>query len=334
MHKASWYEALKDQKAACHLCPHHCRIKPGQAGICRVRYNWKGVLYTRNYGRCSPPVLDPIEKKPLYHFYPGSLILSVGTFGCNFRCKFCQNWELAHGDPHLSRVEPEQLVAMAVRARDYGSVGIAYTYSEPTVWYEFIWETARLAHGKGLKNVLVTNGYIEEEPLESLLPYIDALNIDVKGLNGEFYRTTVRGDYRPVLQRAKQAYQAGKHVEITTLLIPGLNDREEEIEDLATWLAEELGEEVPLHFSRYVPNYQLELPPTPGATLLRAKEIAARRLQYVYLGNAPELESSSTFCPNCRELVIKRTSYRVVKVALENHCCQHCGSELNIVVNP
>lgn len=334
MREALWYRTLENQKVACQLCPHHCRLAPGKAGICRVRYNRDGVLYSRNYGRCSSPVLDPVEKKPLYHFYPGSLILSVGTFGCNFRCQFCQNWELAHGDPYLSHVEPEQLVAMAVRAKDYGSVGIAYTYSEPTVWYEFIWETARLAYKKGLKNVLVTNGFIEEEPLTELLPFIDALNIDVKGFNQEFYRKTVQGDYRPVLDRAKQAYQAGKHVEITTLLIPGLNDREEEIEKLVTWLAGELGEEVPLHFSRYVPNYQLDLPPTQGATLLKAKEIAGRRLQYVYLGNAPELESSSTYCPKCHRPVIKRTGFKVVQVALEKNCCQHCGSELNIVVNP
>lgn len=334
MREALWYRTLEDQKVICHLCPHHCRLAAGKAGICRVRHNRDGVLYTRNYARCSPPVLDPMEKKPLYHFYPGSLILSVGTFGCNFRCKFCQNWQLAHGDPDLSQVEPEQLVAMAVRAKDYGSVGIAYTYSEPTVWYEFILEAARLAHEKELKNVLVTNGFIEEEPLAELLPYIHALNFDVKGFNKEFYRKTVQGDYRPVLDRARQAYQAGKHVEITTLLIPGLNDREEEIKELVTWLAEELGEEVPLHFSRYVPNYRLDLPPTPGTTLLRAKEIAGERLQYVYLGNAPELESTGTFCPKCHELVIKRIGYRVVKAALEKNRCQHCGYELNIVVNP
>lgn len=332
MREALWYRSVGDQRTVCSLCPHHCRLAPGQAGLCRVRYNQNGMLYTRNYGLCTQPVLDPMEKKPLYHFYPGSSILSVGTLGCNFRCKFCQNWQLAHGDPVLFQVKPEELAELAVRAKEHGCAGIAYTYSEPTVWYEFVLETARLIHEQGLKNVLVTNGFMAAEPFEELLPYIDALNIDVKGFNREFYQKTVGGDYRPVLDRAKQAHRAGKHVEITTLLVPGLNDGEEEIEALVTWLATELGAEVPLHLSRYVPHYRLELPPTPGETLLKAKEIAGQKLHHVYLGNAPELGGSPTYCPQCRRPVIERKGFWVVKTVLEKNACGYCGYTLNIVV--
>lgn len=331
MREALWYEKLTGEQVTCRLCPHHCRLQPGKAGICRVRHNEGGVLYSRNFGQSSHPALDPIEKKPLYHFYPGSLILSVGTFGCNFKCRFCQNWELAQGDPALYRVESATLAELALRYRDEGSIGIAYTYSEPIVWYEFILETAKLVHEKGLKNVLVTNGFIEEEPLEALLPYIDALNIDVKAFNREFYREIVKGDYGPVLQTAKRAYQAGKLVEITTLLIPGLNDREEELAELVDWLAGELGPEVPLHFSRYVPRYQLDLPPTPGKTLLKAKAMAEEKLHYVYLGNAPELSGSNTHCPECDAPVIERRGYGIKIQGLAGNRCRECNTELNII---
>ncbi|NLC77721.1 MAG: AmmeMemoRadiSam system radical SAM enzyme [Clostridia bacterium] len=331
MREALWYEKLADRQTACGLCPHRCRLQPGKRGICRVRYNEGGVLYTRNYGQCSPLALDPIEKKPLYHFFPGSLILSVGTVGCNFKCRFCQNHELAHGDPFLYRKEPETLAALAKEHQRNGSVGIAYTYSEPIVWYEFIKETAELIQAEGLVNVLVTNGFIEEEPLAALLPHIDALNIDVKGFSQKFYREMVKGDYLPVLRTAEQAYKAGKHVEITTLLIPGLNDQEEEIRQLVGWLAGKLGPEVPLHFSRYVPRYQLDLPPTPAKTLLKAKEIARERLHYVYLGNAPELKESNTYCPECKEPVIERTGYGIRIRGLAGNRCAYCGAQLNII---
>lgn len=332
MKEALWYDTLQDQQVICRLCPHQCRLKSGAAGICRVRHNEAGVLYTRNFGRCSPPAIDPMEKKPLYHFYPGKLILSVGTFGCNFQCSFCQNWELAQGEPDLYQIEPENLVELACRYQKDGSIGIAYTYSEPVVWYEFIRETAELARDKGLKNVLITNGFIETEPLAELLPYIDAFNIDVKAFNSQFYRKMVKGDYLPVLRAAEQVYRGGKHVEITTLLIPGLNDQEKELEELTTWLAVELGPEVPIHFSRYSPRYQLDLPATPSDILQKAKAIAAKKLDYVYIGNAPELDSSSTYCPNCKQLVIERTGYGTKILGLEGDCCIYCGTNLNIIV--
>lgn len=331
MKEAQWYKKIENNQVLCYLCPHRCRIKPGNNGICRVRYNREGKLYTKNFGKCSQPVLDPIEKKPLYHYYPGSLILSLGTFGCNFQCSFCQNWQLAHGDPQLYQLEPKELAEMAELTQKQGSIGIAYTYSEPIVWLEFVKETAKLAHQKGLKNILVTNGFIELEPLKEVLPYLDAFNLDIKGFNQDFYRKTIKGDYLPVLRTAEEIYRAGKHLEITTLLIPGLNDGEQEIEGLAKWIAENLGKEVPIHFSRYSPNYQLDLPPTPIERLKLAKEIGLKYLDYVYLGNVPGLRSSNTYCPNCGGLLIDRTGYQTELINLKGRNCGYCGKIQNII---
>lgn len=331
MREALWYEKLEKQRVLCVLCPHRCRLKPGAPGICRVRYNKEGVLYTRNYGQSSPPALDPMEKKPLYHFHPGSLILSVGTFGCNFQCSFCQNWHLAHEDPVLYQISPTELAELTLSYQQNNSIGLSYTYSEPTIWFEQVLETAQIIHQQGMKNVLVTNGFIEQEPLAELLPYMDAFNIDIKGFNLDFYRKIIKGDYRPVLETAKTAFQAGKHVEITTLLIPGLNDDEKEIQALVAWIAEELGPQVPFHISRYSPAYKLDLPPTPLDTLIKAQEIAQEKLHYVYLGNAPRLQASNTFCPQCGELVIERTGYGIRVLGLAGSSCAFCGRDLNMV---
>lgn len=331
MREAKWYQALDDAEVLCRLCPHHCRLKPGETGICRVRSNEEGIMRTRNYGLCTSLALDPIEKKPLYHFYPGKNIVSLGTVGCNFRCAFCQNWHLAHGDPGLSEITAGELVEAAEKVQDKDCIGIAYTYSEPTVWYEFVLESAAQAREAGLKNVLVTNGFINKQPLEELAPFIDALNIDVKGFSLAFYRKLVQGDYRPVLKTAELARGLGCHVEITTLLITGLNDSEEEIRSLVDWHRQALGPDVPLHFSRYYPNYQLDLPATPLETLARARDIAREKLHYVYLGNAPELHGSDTYCPQCGELVISRTYYRTKLVGLQGNKCRYCGYALAIV---
>lgn len=285
MHEAMYYRSLENGVVICELCPRDCVIKPGQKGFCRVRENRDGVLEALNYGKYTVAAIDPVEKKPLYHFYPGSSILSVGTFGCNFHCGFCQNWQIAHQATEGESVSAETLVTWALAAAKKGSIGVAYTYSEPLMWYEFILEAAKQVQKVGQKNVLVTNGFINPEPFKRLLPYIDALNIDVKGFTEEFYRKIVKGKLEPVLATAEAAYQAGKHVEITTLLIPGLNDSKEEVEKLVCWISEKLGPEVPLHFSRYFPNYQLDLPSTPIKTLQSAQEIALKKLNYVYLGN-------------------------------------------------
>lgn len=299
--------------------------------MCRVRKNVEGRLYSLNYGLSTSLALDPIEKKPLYHFYPGKQVLSLGTKGCNFQCAFCQNWPLAHGEPNLMAITPRELVQTAAELESRGCIGISYTYSEPTVWYEFVWEAAREAHQAGLKNVLVTNGYINEEPFQALAPFLDALNIDVKGFSDTFYRKIVKGDYRPVLKTAQLAKKMGCHVEVTTLLIPGLNDGEEEIRRLVDRLAADLGTDTPLHFSRYFPNYQMDLPPTPLETLRRAAAIAKEKLSYVYLGNAPELDGSDTFCPHCGREVISRSFYHTVITGLEGNRCRYCGEKLAVI---
>lgn len=283
MQEAKYYKKLDNELVWCHLCPQNCKIKPGRKGICRARQNQEGVLYTLNYGKLTSWGIDPIEKKPLYRFYPGSLIFSVGTFGCNFRCGFCQNWEIAHGDPPTREVTAEELVEIALDAKRSGSIGIAYTYSEPMIWYEFVYDTAKRAQQEGLKNVLVTNGFVQKEPFMELLPFIDAMNIDVKAFTDEFYRKTCGGQLDPVLRTVELAHKSC-HVEITTLVVPGMNDSEEEISSLVDWIAS-LDPSIPLHLSRYFPRYKFDLPPTPVATLKRAKEIALEKLKYVYLGN-------------------------------------------------
>ncbi|MGB9791036.1 MAG: AmmeMemoRadiSam system radical SAM enzyme [Thermacetogeniaceae bacterium] len=334
MREAEFYKTLGDSKVQCLLCPHMCLLSVGQRGLCRVRENIGGKLYTLNYGRVSSLGIDPIEKKPLYHFYPGRQIFSVGTFGCNFRCQFCQNWEISQGEPATEEFSPERLVAMALRARDGSdSVGIAYTYSEPVVWYEFVYDCAKLAHEKGLKNVLVTNGSIQEEPLMRLLPYIDAMNIDVKAFTSDYYRRVCRGELEPVLRTVERAY-GNCHIELTTLLVPGMNDSDEEIEALVDWVAS-LGKEVPLHFSRYFPRYRMELPPTPLKTLVRAWELARRKLDYVYIGNAWELgeKYDNTCCPECGALLVRRSGYYVVLSGLEGRKCKECGAEIAVVVD-
>ncbi|MCG0275772.1 MAG: AmmeMemoRadiSam system radical SAM enzyme [Thermosediminibacteraceae bacterium] len=327
MREAMFYQREENGGVKCFLCPHHCRISPGRSGVCRVRKNIDGRLYSANYGKISSLGLDPIEKKPLYHFYPGSLIFSVGSFGCNFRCKFCQNWQIAQGKEVPTEYVPaEQLVKIAKSQHD--NIGIAYTYNEPSIWYEYVIECANLAKKEGLKNVLVTNGFIEKEPLEQLLPYVDAMNIDVKAYTEDFYKNLAFGDLSKVKQTVERAAEAC-HVEITTLLIPGLNDREEEVEALACWLSS-IRRDIPLHLTRYFPNYKMDLPPTPVSTLKKAREIAMRYLDYVYTGNVADEEGNSTYCPRCQEAVIRRYGYRV-QMKIRDARCPKCGYEISVV---
>ncbi|SFH03197.1 pyruvate formate lyase activating enzyme [Desulfotomaculum arcticum] len=318
--------------ANCKVCPRLCNIKPGQRGFCRVRENRDGVLYATNYGECSSYALDPIEKKPLYHFYPGQYILSLGTVGCNLRCGFCQNWQIAQEESPTTYISPRQAVDLALqqKARGYSCVGLAYTYSEPFMWYEYVYDTAKLAREAGLKNVLVTNGYVSEEPLKEILPYIDAMNIDVKAFTEDFYRSTCAGRLEPVKRTVEIAYRHC-HVEITTLLVTGLNDGPEEITRLAEWLSG-LNAEIPLHFSRYFPNYKMDLPPTPEKTLLQAREIARRQLRYVYIGNAPQLKASGTHCPECGQLLLDRAGYQVKVLGPAGGTCPGCGEKIAIVM--
>ncbi|MBC7346135.1 MAG: AmmeMemoRadiSam system radical SAM enzyme, partial [Clostridia bacterium] len=269
----------------------------------------------------------------LYLFYPGTSIFSLGTVGCSFHCEFCQNWEISRGDiPGTFALSVEDVVEILKTQAPRDCIGVAYTYSEPLMWYEFVLPASRAVQAAGYKNVLVTNGFINEEPLRQLLPTIDALNIDVKGFTDRFYHRVVHGRYRPVLRTAVLAKEAGCHVEITTLLIPGLNDSEEELAALTTWVATALGPDTPLHFSRYFPHYKLRLEPTPLTTLRRAREIAREKLRYVYLGNVAETESATTYCPDCHRPVVERHGYRVRAGGLSGRHCRFCGRELPLTV--
>jgi pyruvate formate lyase activating enzyme len=326
-----FYDKKGNGLVTCLVCPRQCTIREGKKGLCRVRENRGGSLYAPNYGQVTAAGLDPIEKKPLYHFYPGSYILSFGSHGCNLRCGFCQNWHIAHGDPPTRRLEPRQVVELALmeKERGYPNIGVAYTYNEPFMWYEFIADTAPLVRQAGLKNVLVTNGYVNEKPLRELLPYIDAMNIDVKGFTEGYYLDQCGGKRAPVLRAVELACREC-HVELTTLLVTDLNDSPEEIGGLVDWVAA-LDPDIPLHFSRYFPNYEFDLPPTPLKTLQRAREIALKKLSYVYIGNAPELDAGNTACPACGELLINRSAYRTKPVGLDGKKCRRCGKEIPIV---
>jgi len=281
MHKAKYWETAGNG-ISCNLCPHHCHIANDRTGRCRVRQNKNGELLSLNYGEIASIALDPIEKKPLFHFYPGKMILSAGTWGCNFHCSFCQNWELAHGNPTAVYTNPERLAELAVQ-QGPKNIGIAYTYSEPVVWFEYVVDTAIAVKRRGLKNVLVTNGFISPEPLEELLPLIDAMNIDVKAFRAPFYQEVCKGELEAVKRTVETAARSC-HVEVTTLVIPGLNDGEDEILDLARWIAS-ISPKIPLHFSRYFPRYQMEQPSTPSETLFQIRDLARQELENVYLGN-------------------------------------------------
>ncbi|MCJ7806199.1 MAG: AmmeMemoRadiSam system radical SAM enzyme [Clostridia bacterium] len=331
MQKAMFY-IKEENRVRCLLCPHRCLLGEGQVGSCGVRQVEEGELFTCNYGCLAAAHWDPVEKKPLYHYYPGRSILSLGTFGCNLHCTFCQNWSLARGksDQCVDLVNPAAVLAMLESEGGPDEVlGVAYTYNEPLIWYEFVYDTARLLHEHGYKNVLVTNGYINREPLEELLPYIDAMNIDVKGFSDFFYRQYCRGNKEPVLRTVETAVQAC-HVEITCLLIPTLNDSTAEQEELASWLGARSPELV-LHYSRYFPHYKLDLPPTPVKVMEQARVIAQKHLHYVFLGNLELPGSADTICPNCGNLLITRSGYRIRLVGLDGVHCNRCHNRISII---
>ncbi|MDP2871932.1 MAG: AmmeMemoRadiSam system radical SAM enzyme [Bacillota bacterium] len=338
---ARWWRPLEGEEGdrggvLCLLCPQECHIRPGGRGKCRYRRNFAGQLHATSYGRISAHGLDPIEKKPLYHFMPGSVIFSVGTVGCNLACGFCQNWQISQEEAETEYLSPHDAARLAgIEAGGCRrSVGLAYTYSEPLVWWEYVYDTALLVRQSGLANVLVTNGYVAEEPLRALLPLVDAMNVDVKAFTDDFYRDICRGQLAPVLRTVEMANAAGTHVEVTTLLVPGLNDAPEEVERLASWLAG-VNPGIPLHFSRYFPNYRMREPgPTPAASLQRARDIARRHLQYVYIGNAFEVEAADTICPGCGAAVIRRDGYGVSMEGLREGACASCGRRIVRAVEP
>ena len=324
MQEARFY-TQRGEQVRCELCPHYCELRDGQVGRCGVRKAQEGRLIATTYNRVGSVALDPIEKKPLYHFYPGTQILSVGTKGCNLKCQFCQNYRLAHdGKIRIQKISPKELVQLAQKRN---SIGIAYTYSEPLVWYEYILDTARKAKKAGLKNVLVTNGVINQKPLKELVPYIDAVNLDVKAMREEFYQDICCGEFESVKKTAEFIYDKVL-LEITNLLIPDLNDSAGEIKELTKWIAG-LDPNIPFHLARYFPRYKLNKERTSEASMQKAKEIAKKNLNYVYLGNISDRESQKTICPKCGATLIQR-GYKV-ESKLEDGSCPECGKKQNIV---
>jgi len=321
-------EKLPEGKVRCNLCAHRCVIADGKKGICQVRENRGGTLYTLVYGHTIIQHADPVEKKPLFHFHPGSTAYSIATPGCNFRCRWCQNWDISQmvHDRHFIMGEEASLEQVVAAAQKADCRSIAYTYTEPTIFFEYAYDTARLAHEAGLANLYITNGYMTEEMLETFQPYLDAANVDLKAFRDKTYRKYVGARLQPVLDTMKLMKRLGIWLEVTTLVIPGINDDEGELKDVVDFVANELGVDTPWHISRFFPAYKMtDVSPTPVETLNRAREIGLEAgLRYVYVGNVPG--EANTVCHKCGQILIRRLGYRI----LENHVqpngrCPNCG---------
>lgn len=328
MHEAMYWGKLKGKSLQCVLCPRKCVIADGKRGNCRVRENKNGVLYSLVYARPCAVAADPIEKKPMFHFLPGSAAYSFGTAGCNLHCDFCQNWS-------ISQAKPEEIPAMDIapgeivkRAIDAGCKSIAYTYTEPGIFYEFALDTARIARKAGLKNVMVTNGFLNAKPTKELYKWIDGVNVDLKGFTEKFYKEVCGAWLKPVLD-ALILMKKTSWIELTNLVIPSLNDNIKDIKAMCSWIEKNLGADTPLHFSRFFPDYKLRhLNPTPAETLMKAHDAAKKAgLNYVYVGNMPSGTGENTYCPKCGALLIKRFGFEVVENNLKNGKCK-CGREI------
>ncbi|NLJ41246.1 MAG: AmmeMemoRadiSam system radical SAM enzyme [Clostridiales bacterium] len=325
MIEARFY-SKEGQGLRCKLCPNLCFIEEGEAGVCRVRVNSKGKLVARGYGEASAIAMDPMEKKPLYHFYPGSEILSIGGLGCNLKCNFCQNWRIAHNKTKTRFISPENLVALA---KGRNSRGIAFTYNEPIINYEYILDTAFSARDLDLKVVLITNGYIMQEPLKELLPLVDAMNIDVKGFTQDYYRDICGGSLHPVKRTAETA--AGRcHIELTTLIVGGYNDGMEVMEGLFSWV-KGIDPNIVLHLSRYFPNYKMDSPATPVSDMISLKELGKEYLNYIYLGNIAESDNN-TYCHSCGNLLVSRDLFGVNLKGIVQGKCNNCETPIPIVL--
>jgi len=328
--EAKYYQKLPDREIKCDLCPRFCQLGDKERGFCGVRENQDGKYYTLVYGKVCSYNIDPIEKKPFFHFLPGSAAFSLATAGCNLSCKFCQNWQ-------ISQMRPEQVQnidlppeAVAEQANRYNCPVIAYTYSEPVIFYEYMYDTSVSARRRGIKNVVVSAGYINPEPLADLIKVVEAIKIDLKAFNQDFYTNYVRGELQPVLDAIKQIARSKVWLEIVYLVIPTLNDNPEEIRMMSRWLKNEIGPDYPIHFSRFHPMYLIKnLPPTPVSTLEKLRDIALEEgLHYVYMGNVPGHPAESTYCPSCGKLIIERYGYTVKKKGLSGNKCQHCGQTI------
>ncbi len=331
MTEASFYIKLEENKVKCELCPRNCVIESGKYGNCNARRNRSGLLISEVFGKISALNFDPIEKKPLYHFYPGSEILSIGTTGCNLHCIFCQNFSISQCDGvqhvDVSNYSPADIELKSLKTKR--NIGVAFTYNEPIVNFEFVLETSTLVKRNSQKTVLVSNGYINQKPLNQFIDVIDAFNIDLKGFSANFYQKYTKATLEPVKQSIKSIAQSGKHLELTNLIIPSINDDETEFEEMCKWIAGEIGEETVLHLSKYFPRYKLDQYPTPPETLFELFDIAKNYLKYVYLGNIATEIHSNTYCPSCGKLMIERTYYNIkLKEVDETGKCKSCGKQL------
>lgn len=329
---ARYQESMHRYQTRCNLCPHFCLIGEGKAGRCHVRENVEGELYLNTYGIVSSTNFDPIEKKPLYHFYPGKIIFSIGSFGCNLKCRFCQNWEISQSVPanlkRMKKFEPDELVTMAAGRKD--NIGIAFTYNEPAIWFEFMADIAERSKREGMKNVMVTNGFINPEPLAELLESIDAFNVDLKAFTDDFYRSQTLSKLEPVKDALRQIRRSGKHLEITNLMVTGLNDNSATFTEMTKWIAGELGKDTVFHLSRYFPNYRLSQPQTSLSSLNDLLEIAKTYLHHVYLGNVQNVEGQNTLCSECNQVLITRSRHNAKAVGISgNNACVNCGCRIS-----
>jgi pyruvate formate lyase activating enzyme len=338
--EAMLYETLDEQRVQCNLCAHRCRIAAGHKGLCLVRENRDGVLYTLVYGIPLSQAVDPIEKKPLFHFYPGSTAFSIATAGCNFRCSFCQNADISQMPREQGQILGRSASAEAIvqAAQRYGSRSIAYTYTEPTIFFEYSYDIARLAHQVGIASVYVTNGYMTPEMLQLFQgigadhePWLDAANVDLKAFRDQTYKQVCGARLQPVLDSLITMKELGIWVEVTTLVVPGMNDSDQELQEIARFIATELGVETPWHVSRFHPDYRMsDREPTPEARLRRAYELGQEAgLRYVYVGNLPGAHLEDTCCPDCRQPVIRRWGFRVTEKHLRDGRCSHCGAAID-----
>jgi len=332
MQEVMFYEKLEEEKVRCRLCAHFCQISSGKRGICKVRENREGILYSLVYGKAISSAIDPIEKKPLYHFYPGSNAFSVATVGCNFRCLNCQNNSISQLPGGGREITGEELSPQSIvfEAKRYKCEIIAYTYTEPTVFFEYAYDTSKLAQKEGIKNVFVTNGYISQEALIKINPLLDAANVDLKSFREDFYKKVCGAELEPVLKTLKLMKKLGIWLEVTTLIIPTLNDSDEELKEIAAFILA-LGEETPWHLSRFYPSYKLRKPPpTPLETIHRAREIGLKAgLRYVYAGNVPGDKAENTYCYQCGRLLIRRYGYQIKESNLEEGRCKYCRVKID-----
>ncbi|MFW5898575.1 MAG: AmmeMemoRadiSam system radical SAM enzyme [Candidatus Saliniplasma sp.] len=331
MKEAMFWEKGDGKSVQCHLCGHHCDIKEGNRGICGVRENQDGKLYSLIYGKIASVAIDPIEKKPLYHFKPRSKVLSFGTVGCNFRCKFCQNASLSCGDPDSPYLKDFTVDELVKKALDFD--GIAWTYNEPAIDFEFSYDVSKKYKEEGGGYVVyVTNGFMEDEPLEKISPYLDAMNIDIKAMSDKFYSKIVGGRVQKVLDTAAKARELGIHIEVTYLIIPEHNDSQEELREFSTWVKDNLGEDTVTHFSKFHPDHNMKnVPATPSSKMDQARKIAEEvGLNFVYLGNLPA--DNDTRCPKCGEAIIKRSYFSSGEPRLKNGRCPKCGRHIPIIL--